>query len=227
MALRNNKSGDRDYDRDRDRAYDRDRDTGSSAVGGTRDRDREVVREERTVDRHAEARDRFGGINWGAAFFGWLVAVGMTALLAGIVGAIATAIGENTSYSLSDASTNAATASLVAAIVLALVLALAYFAGGYVAGRMSRFDGAKQGAAVWIVGILITLIAAAIGWIAGAEYNILQRISIPNIPLSQSEMSTGGIITAIVVLALTLLAAIGGGALGRRYHGKVDRVQGV
>ena len=222
MALRN--SGKSDH-----RTHDHDHDGHRDGHGSTAAGDREVVHddERRSVGRREEARDRFGGINWGAAFFGWLVAVGMTALLAGIVGAVATAVGENANWSLSDASTNAATASLIAAIVLAVVLALAYFAGGYVAGRMSRFDGGKQGAAAWIVGILITLIAAALGAIAGAEYNILQRISVPNIPLSQSELSTGGIITAIVVLGLTLLAAIGGGALGTRYHSKVDRVQGI
>lgn len=175
----------------------------------------------------AAAYDRFGGINWGAAFFGWLVAVGMTAILAGVVGAIATAVGESSNYSLSDASSNAETVGLVAAVVLAVVLFLAYFAGGYVAGRMSRFDGGKQGAAAWIIGLLITLIAAGLGAVAGSEYNVLERVNLPNIPLSQSELSTGGIITAIVVIALTLLAAIAGGAMGGRYHRKVDRVQGI
>jgi hypothetical protein len=198
---------------------------GSSAVGDGRTE--RVHHEDRTLERRAEARERFGGINWGAAFFGWLVAVGMTALLAGIVGAVASAVGENANYSVSDASANAATVGLVAAVVLALVLSLAYFAGGYVAGRMSRFDGGKQGAAAWVIGLLITLIAGALGAVAGAEYNILERVNVPNLPLSQAEMNTGGIITAIVVLALTLLAAIGGGAMGRRYHGKVDRVQGL
>ena len=44
-----------------------------------------------------------------------------------------------------DAERAANTVSLVAAIVLVAVLALAYYTGGYVAGRMSRFDGARQG----------------------------------------------------------------------------------
>ena len=200
---------------------------GSTAVTRTDRTDTVRDDERRSIERNAEARERFGGINWGAAFFGWLVAIGMTAILAGIAAAIASAIGENSNYSVSDASSNAATVGLTAAIVLVIVLSLAYFAGGYVAGRMSRFDGGKQGAATWIIGLLITIIAAALGAVFGSQYNILERISLPNIPLSQGEMSTGGIITAIVVLALTLLAAIAGGALGRRYHGKVDRVQGL
>src|SRR3954463_14958915 len=35
----------------------------------------------------SEARDKFGGMNLGAGFFGWLVAMGMTILLFGIIGA--------------------------------------------------------------------------------------------------------------------------------------------
>jgi hypothetical protein len=199
----------------------------SRPVGDTRHERTGATEETRVVERRAAAYERFGGINWGAALFGWLVAVGMTVLLAGIVAAVATAIGESENYTVSDASANAESVGLAAAIVLAVVLALAYFAGGYVAGRMSRFDGGKQGAAAWGVGLLITVLAALLGWLAGSEYNILERVDLPNIPLTQSEMSTGGIITAVVVLALTLLAAIAGGAAGRRYHAKVDRAKGV
>jgi hypothetical protein len=182
---------------------------------------------ERTIDRRDAAYERFGGINWGAAFFGWLVALGVTALLAGIIGAIAAAAGDSENLGLSDAAANAETLGLAAAITLVVVLSLAYFTGGYVAGRMSRFDGGKQGAAAWAVGLLVTIIAAVLGAVAGSEYNILERVDLPNIPLSQDELSIYGIVTAVVVLVLTLLAAIAGGAAGRRYHAKVDRAHGI
>ena len=39
------------------------------------------------------AHEKFGGMNLGAGFFGWLVAIAMTILLIGIVGAILTAVG--------------------------------------------------------------------------------------------------------------------------------------
>ena len=39
----------------------------------------------RTV--RARQREEFGGINWGAAFFGWLVAVGVAVLLTGLLAA--------------------------------------------------------------------------------------------------------------------------------------------
>jgi amino acid transporter len=173
---------------------------------------------------HVEAADRFGGINWGAAFFGWLVAVGLTILLTGIVGAIVTGVSESTQITQSDAQREAGTIGIAAGIVLLVVLALAYYAGGYVAGRMSRFDGGKQGLAVWIIGLLVTLLAIGLGAVFGSEYNIFDRVNLPRIPLSTSELSTGGLITAIAVVVLSLLAAMLGGKVGQRYHNKVDRV---
>lgn len=86
-------------------------------------------------------RDEFGGINWGSAFFGWLVAVGMVAILAGILAAAGAAIGLTKGVSTSDAAGNADTISLAGGILLLVVLLIAYYCGGYVAGRMSRFWG--------------------------------------------------------------------------------------
>ena len=48
------------------------------------------------------------------------------------------------------AADNAGTVGIVGAIIVAVVLLVSYYAGGYVAGRMARFDGAKQGLAVWL-----------------------------------------------------------------------------
>jgi hypothetical protein len=171
----------------------------------------------------AAARDRFGGANLGAAFFGWLVAVGMTALLTGILAVVATAVGYNSGITQSDAERAAGTVTLVTAIVLLAVLLIAYYSGGYVAGRMSRFDGARQGLMVWVIGLLVTLLAAVLGWIAGDQYNLLDRVEVPRIPIPTDDITLGGIITAVVVLVGTLLAAMFGGTVGRRYHSRVDR----
>jgi len=173
---------------------------------------------------HAEAKDRFGGINWGASFFGWLVAIALTILLTSIVGAIVAAIGSSQNVTQTEAERQAGTIGITAGIVLLVVLALAYYTGGYVAGRMSRFDGGKQGLAVWVIGLLVTLVALGLGALFGAEYNILDRVDLPRLPISTEELSWGGIITAVAVLVLTLLAAMLGGKVGHRYHDKVDRV---
>jgi len=180
------------------------------------------VSHHRVYDEEA-ARDRFGGANLGAAFFGWLVAVGMTALLTGILAVVATAVGYNSGITQTDAERAAGTVTLVTAIVLLAVLLIAYYSGGYVAGRMSRFDGARQGVMVWVIGLLVTLVAAALGWVAGDQYNLLDRVDVPRIPIPSDEITLGGIITGIAVLLGTLLAAMLGGKVGRRYHSRVDR----
>lgn len=176
------------------------------------------------VERQEEAHSRFGGTNWGAVFFGWLVAIAVTVLLSSIVAAVATALGVSTNLTQDQAQRQAGTVSLAAAIAVVCVLVIGYYAGGYVSGRMSRFDGGRQGFGVWILGLLITIIAVVIGAIFGDRYNVLDRVDLPRIPIPTDTATVGGIITGIVILVGTLLAAIVGGKAGRRYHHKVDRV---
>lgn len=172
---------------------------------------------------HDEAREKFGGLNLGAAFFGWLVAIGVAVILTGIVGAAVAAAGSSVNISQTEAQRQAGTIGLAAGIVLVAVLVIAYYAGGYVAGRMSRFDGGRQGLGVWVIGLLVTILAVIVGVVFGAQYNILDRVSLPRIPVPTDQVTTGGIVTAVVLLLGTLLAAMLGGKVGRRYHHRVDR----
>jgi hypothetical protein len=172
----------------------------------------------------ARQREEFGGINWGAAFFGWLVAVGLGALLVAILAAAGAAVGLTQNVTTTDAKSNAETIGLGGAIALVVVLMIAYYAGGYVAGRMSRFDGARQGLGAWIFGVLVTLVLAAAGAILGSEYNVLDQLNLPALPVGKDTMTTGGVIALIAVVVGSLLAAIVGGKAGERYHRKIDRV---
>jgi len=173
---------------------------------------------------HDQARDRFGGLNLGAAFFGWLVAIAVAIILTGVVGAAAAAVGSSANLSQTDAQREAGTIGLAAGIVLVVVLLVAYYTGGYVAGRMSRFDGARQGMGVWAIGLVVTLLAVLIGVVFGTQYNVLDRVSLPRMPVPTDQVTWGGVITAVVVIVGTLLAAVLGGKVGHRYHDKVDRV---
>ena len=177
-------------------------------------------------DVHARQRDEYGGINWDAAFFGWLVAIGVAALLTAILSAAGAAIGL-TKTSPSQAASSADTIGIVGAVLFLAVLLLAYYAGGYVAGRMSRFDGPRQGAGVWVIGLLVTLLLAVAGVLLGAEYNVLSRLSLPRIPVDEGSLTAGGVITLVAIVLGTLLAAIAGGKVGTRYHRKIDRVGGT
>ena len=115
------------------------------------------------------------------------------------------------------------TLGLGGGIAVLVVLFLAYLAGGYVAGRMARFDGARQGLAVWFVGLVVVLLLAAAGAILGSKYNVLQQLNLPRIPIDEGTATTAGIITLVAILVVTLLGAVLGGKLGDRFHRRIDR----
>ncbi|HEX2129824.1 MAG TPA: hypothetical protein VHF58_11470 [Solirubrobacterales bacterium] len=196
---------------------------GRTAGDESADLDRDRARGPRgDVDR-ARQHEEFGGINWGAAFFGWLVAIGITALLTAFLSAAGAAIGL-TELTGSEAREGAETISIVGGILLIAVLTIGYYAGGYVAGRMSRFDGGRQGLGVWVIGIAVTILLAVLGAIAGSEYNLLAQLDLPRIPIDEGDLATGAAIALALVLIATALAAIAGGKVGERYHRRVDRV---
>jgi hypothetical protein len=183
--------------------------------------ERRPVAERAAAEAQVRRREEFGGLNWGAAFFGWLVATGLAALLVAIVAAAGAAIGL-VEVSGNEVQGNAETISIVGGALLVGILVLAYFAGGYVAGRMSRFDGARQGAGVWVIGVLATGVLALAGVIGGSEYNVLERLDLPRIPVDEGDLTTGGAIALGAVLVGTLLASMLGGKTGERYHRRVD-----
>ena len=176
------------------------------------------------LDSVAAQRARFGGIKWGAAFFGWLSANGLAVILVALLSAGGVALGLAQGVDTADEAANQVeTLGIGGGIAVLVVLFLAYLAGGYVAGRMARFDGARQGLAVWLVGLIVVLLLAAAGGILGSQYNVLQQLNLPRIPIDEGTATTAGIITLAAILLVTLLGAVLGGKLGERYHRKVDR----
>ena len=167
-------------------------------------------------------REEFGGINWGSGFFGWLVAVGLATLLIALLSAAGAAVGL-TDVSSQEASDSSSAIGIVGGVLLLVILLVAYYAGGYVAGRMSRFAGPRQGLAVWIIGLVVTIVLAAAGALLGAEYNVLGQLNLPRIPVDEGSLTTGGLIALAAIVIGTLLAAIAGGKAGTRFHRKVDR----
>lgn len=215
----------------RTRHHDR-HEAGGTAVADRDDETRaqRVAYEEGYADGHDPAaaqdvrRERFGGLNPGAAFFGWLVAIAVSLLLTGIVGAIAAAAGTSTQVQQTADQAATGTIGLVAAVVLLAVLMIGYYAGGYVAGRMSRFNGSKQGLGVWITGVVVTVAMVVLGAIFGNQYDIQNRVNLPRLPVTADALTTGGVVAALAVLVGTLVAALAGGSIGTHYHRRVDRV---
>ena len=173
--------------------------------------------------RRAALHDTYGGMNWGACFFGWLVAIGVTVLLGAIISAVASAVGANQNWTQTDLQEMSGTVGIAAAITLAVVMFVGYYAGGYVAGRMSRFDARRQGLGVWIVAIVAMIIAAIAGTLFGTSYDIMRQVDLPSVGLSTDQLSWGAVITGIALLAVMLVGAVLGAASGQRYHTKIDR----
>jgi hypothetical protein len=166
-------------------------------------------------------REEFGGLNWGSAFFGWLVAVGIATLLTALLSAAGAAVG--LTKAATDTADNAGTVGIVGGVLLLVILLVAYYAGGYVAGRMSRFTGPRQGLGVWIIGLVVTVVLAAAGALLGAKYNVLSQLNLPRIPVDEGSLSTGALIALAAIVLGTLLAAVAGGKAGTHFHRKVDR----
>ena len=215
----------------------RSEDTGARRVGerGSADgRDAEPPRPaqppspDRPVIDPAHARDRqreqFGGLKPGAAFFGWLVAVGIAVLLTAVLSAVGGAIGLSQGPPGQVDPSQAQTIGIVGAVVLLVVLFVAYFAGGYVAGRLARFDGARQGLGVWLIALAVALVIAVAGALLGAEFDVLAQLQVvPRIPTDAGTLTAAGVIALLAVVLVTLIAAILGGKAGERFHKKVDR----
>lgn len=164
----------------------------------------------------------YRGFKFGAAFFGWLIMGSMLVLLTALVGGAAVAAYYILGYTKTDLEDNAGTVAISAAAAVVLVISLAFYIGGYVAGRLVRFDGMRQGFGVWMITLLLLVVACSIGAFLNSNYDYTGRIDRPDVPLTNDALLTGGLITAAALLMLPLLFALLGGKTGQRYHTKID-----
>ena len=175
----------------------------------------------------AREREAFGGVKVGAAFFGWLTAFGTATLLTALLAATGAALGlgaEDVEAAADQVGLDAGTVGWIGAIALLVILFVAYYCGGYVAGRMARFNGIVQGLAVWVWALVIAIVVALLGVVVGSQYDVFADLNIfPRIPLSEGDLTLAGIVTAVVVALASLGGAILGGKAGTHYHRKVDR----
>jgi hypothetical protein len=107
------------------------------------------------------------------------------------------------------------------------VLAIGYLAGGYVAGRLARFDGARNGLLAWLLGLIVTVLAGIAAAVVGANTDLTAVVRLPALPVDASTMTVGGAVMIAVTVLVTALAAALGGKLGERFHRRVDRAAGL
>ena len=180
-----------------------------------------------TADRRevvARQKEEFGGMKFGAAFFGWLAATGMAVLLTAIVAAAGTALGYTTNVNTTNPTAGEVqSVGIAGGIALLAIIFVAYFCGGYVAGRMARFNGLRQGIAVWLWAVVAAIVAAVVVAGAGSRYNVLASLNLPRIPINEGTLTTAGLITAVGIAAASLGGAMLGGLAGMRFHRRVDK----
>lgn len=178
-----------------------------------------VARESEPADLLTQEKQEFGGIKFGSALLGWLTTVGTIAVLAAILAAIASGLNLDSNTSTADLKG----VGLGAAIALLVVLFLGYLAGGYVAGRMARFHGIRQGLAVWLWGLVIAIALSITAAIIGNQSTVLVQANLPQIPFTSSGLTWQAILALVAVLLATLLGALLGGLWGMRFHRKIDK----
>jgi MFS family permease len=165
----------------------------------------------------AAARERFGGIDIPATLVGMLTALSTTLILAGLVGAAVGAVGYQTGLE-SDAQ-DLSTASLIGGVA---VLFVAYLIGGWAAGRIARYDGARNGFAtgIWTL-ILAAIVSGLAAWL-GSEYDVLRNVDLPQW-FSTDAFTMTAIASGIAAVIAMFVGGTIGGHMGERYHRRADR----
>jgi hypothetical protein len=180
------------------------------------------------AERQAELRQRYGGFYWGSDFIGFAVATFFTIVFLGLIAAIAGGVGYQVGAPLPKVghavSTTTQTIGAGAAVASLIALFIAYVLGGYTAGRMARYDGAKNGFGVVLWTIVVTVILGLIGTALGNKFNVASQL---HLKLNSSTFTAAGLIALAIALVVMVIGALLGGMSGERYHRAIDRDAGV
>jgi hypothetical protein len=165
----------------------------------------------------AANRADFGGVDLPASLVGMLTALATLVLLGGIIGAAIGAIGYQTGLSGENVE-DIGLASLIGGIA---VIFVAYLIGGWTAGRIARYDGARNGLMTGVWTIILAAILSALAYFFGNEYDVLRNVDLPQW-FDRDALTTAAIVSGVVTVATMLLAGLLGGLWGSRYHRVAD-----
>jgi hypothetical protein len=183
------------------------------------------VRSERRTDPYAgihAARERFGGIDIPASLVGMLTALSSTLIIAGLIGAAFGVVGYQRGLDQSGLEQRAEDLSNWSLLGGAAVLFVAYLIGGWAAGRMARYDGARNGFATGIWTLVFAGILAGLGAWAGSEYDVFRNVDLPQW-FTADAFTTAAIVSGVVAILAMFIGGTLGGAWGERYHRRADR----
>lgn len=151
---------------------------------------------------------------------GTLASFGALALVGAAAGAIGSALGLHTS----GISTHEWRQSgIVAAAIGTVVVFIAFWFGGYTAGRMSRRAGARHGALVFLVSVLLIGVIALVAWaVRGSVHvDIAGSLRDNGVPTGRHTWAGIGLGAGIAGAVAMLVGSIVGGIRGDRWHGRL------
>lgn len=178
-------------------------------------------------EREAYLRDIYGGVDWLASFVGFVFTLLCVALFGTLAGALLLVpLGLRESLSGGQLTSTVITGFAV----IAGVIFVAFLFGGYISGRMSRYDGARNGAMVlvWtvLIAVLLVLLSGLLGQaISGTIAGQLVGDALNFINTATAQLSALGGAGAAIGGGAALAALLGGilgGTLGSRYHREID-----
>ena len=176
------------------------------------------------VDQREERlREVYGGVDWLASFVGCVLAIVCGAVLLALLGLVLAPLG----FTLNLGGREVGAAIITGLVIVGLALFLAFFCGGYVAGRLARYDGGRNGAMTVAWGLALTLLAAAVGsFLPGPFFEVLQEFVQSSVLPAVGSLTELGLAGAGIVLGALLLELLGGflgGRFGARYHTRINQ----
>ena len=194
----------------------------SGGYGGYSTGYNEVLR-----DREEYLRDIYGGVDWLASFVGFIFTLLFAALLgAGAILFLLVPLGLQGSLQSGQLTSNVITGFAV----IAVALFFSFLFGGYISGRMARYDGGRNGAMVllWtiLVAALLLVLSGVLGQaISGTYVGSAVGQSLSFLTTSADLLDGLGVAGIVIAGGLLLAALLGGtlgGRLGSRYHREID-----
>jgi hypothetical protein len=181
---------------------------------------------EAAEEREDRLRDMYGGVDWLASFLGYVFTVVLALVFSAIAGLVLVPFGFPPEISGGQLGASV----LTGLAVLGVLIFLTYFFGGYVSGRLARFDGGRNGAMVliwtFIVALILALVAVVFsGFLPAGAAEAIGKLERGTVSTATNLAGAGvaGIVAAVAALLLALLGGFSGGRLGSRYHTEIDR----
>ena len=177
-------------------------------------------------EREDRLRDMYGGVDWLASFLGLVFAIVLGAAFSAVAGLVLVPFGITPNLSGRQIG-----ASVITALaLLGVLIFLTFFFGGYVAGRLARFDGGRNGAMVlvWMFIVVLIFALAAVIFSGFLPPGIAERVAHlgDRIVSTAGNLAGAGVVGIVTALAAVLIALLGGflgGRMGSRYHTEIDR----